>query len=100
MNVNSSIYFIAEVLSGSIYFDKNTEDKVNSAVNEFCSSECKDFFVAYYNCINHTDLVTFYNNGLCGRMNQQYCVIHFEFTSGVIIPPLTIARACGLDFSK
>ena len=35
-------------------------------------------------------------------MNQQYCVTHFlrEFTSGVIMPPPTIARNCGLDFSK
>ena len=102
MDVKSSLYFISKVLRGSISFDNNTENQLNSAANEYCSSECKDLYVSYYRCINHTRLASFFNDGLCGRMNQEYCMVHFlhGFTSGVIMPPLTIARGCALDYSK
>ena len=94
-----SIDLISDTFSNVNVF----EDKLKSAVNTFCSSKCKDVFVAYYSCFNDTAyFFSFYNDGICGRINQQYCMVCYlhGITSGVKIPPLTIAHVCGYDFNN
>ena len=97
MNVNPSLYFISDVFAASIPFNNNTENQLNNSLNVYCSSECKELYVAYYNCINFTEFASFLNDGMCGRINQEYCMMRFlrGFTSGVIMSPRTFARGCG-----
>ena len=57
-----SIDLITDVLFADIFSPYNvTEDQLNSALNKFCFSKCKDLMVAYYNCFNEaTYIVSFY----------------------------------------
>ena len=98
IEVESSIDIISNVVFGYTFSPVNvTEDQLNSALNMYCSSECKNLFVAYYSCFNDTAyLVSFYNNGICGRINQEYCVVRYlrGITSGAIIPLHIISNGC------
>ena len=98
IDVESSIDLIFDGLFGGTFSAVNvTEDQLNSALNEFCSSECKELFVAYYRCFNDTAyVVSFYNDGICGRINQEYCMVRYlhGITSGAIIPHHIISNGC------
>ena len=104
IDVESSIDLIFDVVFGGTFSAVNvTEDQLNSALNEFCSSECKELFVAYYRCFNDTAyVVSFYNDGICGRINQEYCMVRYlhGITSGVIIPLAIISNNCPFNYDS
>ena len=41
------------------------------------SCHVQNLYVAFFECFNLTELVSFYNYGVCGRMNQVYCMVHY-----------------------
>ena len=88
------------VLAGTFCIVNVTEDQLNSALNEYYSIKYKDLMVAYYSCFNETTcLVSFYNDDICGRINQQYCMVHYlhRITSYMIIPLQIISDGCSYD---
>ena len=66
----------------------DTYRHLDRALTEYCASECKNLTAAFYRCINFTKGITYINNGVCERINQEYCMVRYlcGITSGVIIP--------------
>lgn len=60
----------------------------NQEISTFCSSQCKSTTDQYLQCLNDTDYLNFLNKGLCGKLNQEYCLVHHVrgTTSGMISP--------------
>ena len=72
---------------------EDTYRQLNSAVTEFCVSECKDLYVELFQCLNLTQFVSFYNNGVCGRINQEYCMVRYlEGIATNTIQPVTVLQ--------
>ena len=104
IDVETSFDVIFDGLFGGTFSAGNvTKDQLNSALNEFCFSECKELFVAYYRCFNDTAyLVSFFNDGICGRINQEYCMVRYlhGITSGAIIPLAIISIGCPINYDN
>ena len=66
----------------------DTYRHLDRALTEYCASECKELTATFYRCINFTKGITYINNGVCDKINQEYCMVRYlrGITSGVIIP--------------
>ena len=76
-----------------------TEDfyrNVSQQLTAFCASQCKRLIVAYFNCHNNTHVATFYNNGVCGKINQEFCYVHHlrGTAGGTIVTLDTFLHLC------
>ena len=77
-----------------------TEDlyhQVNQRLTAFCGSQCKNVLVAYGKCDSfRTSFGTFTNNFTCGKINQEYCYIHYlrGVTAGTIVTYSTLWSIC------
>ena len=69
---------------------------VSQRLTAFCASQCKRITVAYYNCLNETHVVTAYNYGVCGKINQEFCLVHHlrGTTAGTIVTFGTLVNIC------
>ena len=78
-DVQSSLDVIGQYFNNTVPVNvtDDTYQQLNNAVTEFCISECKDLYVEIFECFNLTHIVSFYNYGVCGRMNQEYCMVHY-----------------------
>ena len=91
-DVQSSLEVIGQYFNDTTLANvtDDTYRQLNSAVTEFCISECKDLYVGFFECLNLTQFVFFYNNGLCGRINQEYCMVRYlEGIATNTIQPVT-----------
>ena len=76
-----------------------TEDlyrNVSQQLTAFCASQCKHIIVTYFNCHNNIHAATFYNNGVCGKINQEFCYVHHlrGTTAGTIVTLDTLFDVC------
>ena len=60
---------------------------VSQQLTAFCASQCKRIVVTLFNCNNETDYVTYINDGICGKINQEFCLVHHlrGTTAGTIL---------------
>ena len=60
---------------------------VSQQLTAFCASQCKRIDVTLLNCNNETDFVTYVNDGICGKINQEFCLVHHlrGTTAGTIL---------------
>ena len=73
--------------------------QINQRLTAFCGSQCKNVLVAYdKSCSfdNDTSFGTFTNNFTCGKINQEYCYIHYlrGVTAGRIVTLNTLWYVC------
>ena len=76
-----------------------TEDlyrEINQQLTAFCASQCKSNLVANYKCYNLDTRIAFINDFTCGKINQEYCYIHYlrGVTAGTIVTYSTLWRIC------
>ena len=76
-----------------------TEDlyrEINQQLTAFCASQCKSNLVTYYKCNNYNTVVAFYNDFMCGKINQEFCYVHYlrGITAGTIINYNTLWSIC------
>ena len=69
--------------------------QINQRLTDFCGSQCKNALVAFSKSCSF-DNDTFTNNFTCGKINQQYCYIHYlrGVTAGTIVTLNTLFRIC------
>ena len=94
-DVESSLELIAQYFNDTVFVNvtDDTYRQLDSAVTEFCNSECKDLYVEFFECFNLTEFVSFYNYGVCGRINQVYCMVHYlEGIATNTIQPITVLQ--------
>ena len=60
----------------------------NQKISTYCSSQCKNTADQYFRCLNDSEEISFLNKGLCGKLNQEYCLVHHVrgTTTGIISP--------------
>ena len=63
--------------------------QLNQKISSYCSSTCKNTAVQYLQCEKDTNGLSFINNGLCAKINQDYCLVHHvRGTIAQTIPPV------------
>lgn len=61
----------------------------NQKISTFCSSQCKNITLQYFQCLNNSEYINFLNDGLCGKLNQEYCLVrHVRGTTSGMISPI------------
>ena len=101
-----------DIVNGN-YLDKRypdaTEDfyrDVSQQLTAFCASYCKRLVIAFFNCQNYTHVASAYNYGTCGKINQEFCLVHHlrGTAAGTIVTYDTLTNICprnsntGLDY--
>ena len=71
---------------------------LSQRLTAFCASQCKRIIVAFYKYCNMTHVVTVYNYGVCGKINQEFCLVrHLRGTAaGIIVTLDTLRSICPL----
>ena len=70
-------------------------DTVATYLDDFCTTECVEPLVRYFTGLDEPGLVTYYNNVLCGRSDNQYCdVLYYENMIYDSIDCLQTGTAC------
>ena len=64
-----------EVESIDDIFALYSPENLPTLLNEYCTPECVQPLVDYYNCLGLSELATFYNNLVCGKNGNQYCLV-------------------------
>ena len=76
-----------------------TEDffrNVSQQLTLFCANRCKPILEAFFKCQNETDRIIGLNYGTCGKINQEFCYVHYlrGTTAGTIVTLDTLWRIC------
>ena len=81
------------------HYPHATEDfycNVSQRLTAFCASQCKRIVVAYFNCHDYTAEANFLNYGTCGKINQEFCYVHYlrGTAAGTIVTYNTLRNIC------
>ena len=96
-----------DILNGN-YLDKRypnaTENfyrYVSQQLTAFCASYCKRLVIAFYNCQNYTHAASAYNYGACGKINQEFCLVHHlrGTAAGTIVTLVTLWNTCPIKIN-
>ena len=93
--MQSSLDLIVQYFNDTVLVNAtdDTYRQLDSAVTDFCNSECKDLYVEFFECFNLTEFVSFYDYGVCGRINQVYCMVHYlEGIATNTMQPITVLQ--------
>ena len=59
--------------------EASSGDSIANALDQFCIPDCIQPYVDYYNCVENPEEAILYNNIICGKNGNQYClVIRYE----------------------
>ena len=50
-------------------------DDLNSALGEFCTTECIGPQVEFYRCLGEQDFANLFNSAYCGQNGDSYCIV-------------------------
>ena len=69
---------------------------VSQRLTAFCASQCKRTIIAFFNCNNYIHAASAYNNGVCRKINQEFCYVHHlrGTTAGTIVTLDTLWNVC------
>ena len=60
-----------------------TPENLPALLDEYCRPECVQPLVDYSNCLGLSGLAAFYNNLICGKNGNQYCLVQLNEDSTI-----------------